>query len=81
MAVKRIAKRGCWVRPIDPGLWRRHRNTKYNAAVPMAIEAFTGKPFFETWVRLKGGVFRFSGFWCRQDKRARLEALKRDKGK
>lgn len=55
MASRRLSKR----RPIklDESLYRRLRRWKgrnlLNASVPMAIEAFCGRRYFNTWFRMK----------------------------
>ena len=63
MAKKRVAKKGCWVRPAARAFIARGRKIKFNISVPMAIEAFTGKPFVNTWMLMKCGPLRWSRFW------------------
>jgi hypothetical protein len=70
MAVKRVARKGCYVRPAAASFMTRQRNIKFNCSVPMAIEAVTGRPFAYTWMQMKCGPLRWSGFWKRKAKRS-----------
>ncbi len=63
MAVKRVTKKGCYVRPVVGLQAFRRRHVKFNISVPMAIEAVTGKPFVGTWMQMKCGPLRWSRFW------------------
>jgi len=38
---------------------------KFNISVPIAIEKFTGRPFVDTWMRMRCGPLRFSRFWTK----------------
>jgi hypothetical protein len=53
MAVRIISK----YRSSDRRIKARWRGRNLlNASVPAALEAFSGRPFFATWFRLKTGI-------------------------
>lgn len=63
MAIKRVSKKGCWIRPAAADFMKRHRHVRFNILVPVAIETLTGRPFVDTWMRMKCGPLRFSRYW------------------
>lgn len=67
-AVRRVAKKGCWLRSEAKRFSSRWltRRQRWNILVPAAIERVTGRPFVETWALMKSGPLRFSGYWRRK---------------
>lgn len=68
MAIRRVAKKGCWLRGEAKRFASRWiaRRQRWNILVPDAIERLTGRPFVDTWMQMKAGPMRFSGYWRRK---------------
>lgn len=58
MAIRRLSKARRWAFPLRQVAARWRGRDVLNAAVPIAIERFSGRPFFDTWVSIKLGLRR-----------------------
>lgn len=57
MAIRRLSKRK-FTGPFWRRVESRMKGRRLNAAVPMAVELFSGRKFGYTWLRMKTGVAR-----------------------